>query len=322
MLNKNHVIRSQSLSQQCLRNFSHSSCNRRYNPRRAASPPTLPEHEGQLDPSRPSQALPLPPILDSKVISAKRRLTNSLPKPPQNVADLTDFQKRLAANPYAQALATPVRSCSFTEARLPQHFLLPLKTEFHRQEGSKDTTKLLPTLTLQTEKTSRGLKTSVINSRALLNRLGKKKAFHRLINRDMHDRFKVKDKRNWSWPEGIDSLVLQHLRQSVFAKLKWAFDTPTARLVTSLEKLGEGSADASCTLLLRRDECSTAVDGDLLPAFDLNILLGEDLVTLLVQGTSFADCRAVALADSHPTTAMRVRLLKLQAFMDDSIERT
>lgn len=100
MLHSNHVIQSQPLRKQCLRNFSQSSCNRRYDPRRAASPPTLPEHEDQLAPSRPSQALPLPPILDSKVINVKRSFTNSLPKPAQNATDLTDFQKRLAANPY------------------------------------------------------------------------------------------------------------------------------------------------------------------------------------------------------------------------------
>lgn len=181
----------------------------------------------------------------------------------------------------------------------------------------------MPTLTLQTIKTSRGPKTSVINSRALLSRLGKKKAFHRLINRDMHDRFKVKDKRDWSWPEGIDSLVLQHLRQSLFAKLKWAFDTPKARLISPMEKLGEDTAGESCTLLLRRDDdgSSTAEEQVSPTAFDLKVLLGEDLVTLLIQGTSFADCRAVALADSQHTTAMHVRLMKLQAFMDDTVEK-
>ncbi|KAI5361742.1 hypothetical protein Slin14017_G084750 [Septoria linicola] len=40
-------------------------------------------------------------------------------------SDLTPFQKELAMNPYARALATPIRLCALSRARLPSHFLLP-----------------------------------------------------------------------------------------------------------------------------------------------------------------------------------------------------
>lgn len=41
----------------------------------------------------------------------------------------TAFQRALEANPYAQALATPVRQCQLSRTRLPSQFLVPFVTE-------------------------------------------------------------------------------------------------------------------------------------------------------------------------------------------------
>lgn len=49
---------------------------------------------------KPSATLPRPPILDAVVVDVKRRMKHQQPKPRQKAADLTEFQKRLAANPH------------------------------------------------------------------------------------------------------------------------------------------------------------------------------------------------------------------------------
>ncbi|KAK5135169.1 hypothetical protein LTR08_005555 [Meristemomyces frigidus] len=73
-----------------------------------------------------ARSLPLPPLLDPVAIAATERYRGA--KPLKAAGGKTEFQRALHMNPYAQALATPVRQCALTTARLPQHFLLPLIT--------------------------------------------------------------------------------------------------------------------------------------------------------------------------------------------------
>ncbi|KAF1988378.1 hypothetical protein K402DRAFT_392124 [Aulographum hederae CBS 113979] len=65
--------------------------------------------------------LPLPPLMDPEKIARKTR--HKQPKATPKEAELTPFQKKLAANPYAHALATPIRLCNITGAHLPTAFL-------------------------------------------------------------------------------------------------------------------------------------------------------------------------------------------------------
>lgn len=103
MLEKINAIRSRQLSKpwQCGR----SHCLRRYyyQPRRDPSPSSLARDKNATDTSRPSSNLPLPPVLDPEAVDAELRLANKHPKPLQDTANLTDFQKRLANNPYGTA---------------------------------------------------------------------------------------------------------------------------------------------------------------------------------------------------------------------------
>lgn len=149
----------------------------------------------------------------------------------------------------------------------------------------------------------------------MLRLLDKKKNWHRLINRDIQDYYRMRDKKDWTWPTDMDMLVLQHLRQEVVAKLAWAFRMPRAGLVAPMDELDAGSSEAACILRLRIHEGSVANDHDI-PVFDIQALLGEDSVKELILDTEFADADAVAVANSQPTTVMRVRLLRLQDFLN------
>ncbi|KAL8842662.1 MAG: hypothetical protein Q9170_000437 [Blastenia crenularia] len=65
--------------------------------------------------------LPMSPLMNPDLQAARNRYKTPKPEPS---GELSDFQKRLSKNIYAQALATPVRNCAVTGVRLPNHFLL------------------------------------------------------------------------------------------------------------------------------------------------------------------------------------------------------
>ncbi|KAJ8065799.1 hypothetical protein OCU04_006462 [Sclerotinia nivalis] len=65
--------------------------------------------------------LPLSPLMDPLFHEARNR--HSAPKPQPSKEERTPFQEQLAKNPYALALATPVRQCSATQLSLPSFFL-------------------------------------------------------------------------------------------------------------------------------------------------------------------------------------------------------
>lgn len=100
MLDKINAVRSRHLSKPWQCGMSH--CLRRYyyRPRHDPSLSSFARDKNVTDASRPSSNLPLPPILDPEAVDAKLRLANKHPKPLQDTANLTDFQKRLARNPY------------------------------------------------------------------------------------------------------------------------------------------------------------------------------------------------------------------------------
>jgi hypothetical protein len=89
----------------------------------ASAPPT--------ESKRPS--LPLSPLMDPSVIFAKTKY--KAPKPLPNKETQTDFQRALAKNPYALALATPVRKCRVFETHLPLFFLQPFTLMEHPKTG-------------------------------------------------------------------------------------------------------------------------------------------------------------------------------------------
>ncbi|KAI9838529.1 MAG: hypothetical protein M1819_004837 [Sarea resinae] len=101
-----------------------------HNGETAAAPSSQGEMQRKPRSRRP---LPLPPFLDPERIEAKqrhRRPKDGSEKP------RTPFQDRLANNPYAQALATPVRFCPVTQVRLPKYFLIPFTVKPHPSTGA------------------------------------------------------------------------------------------------------------------------------------------------------------------------------------------
>ncbi|KAL8975640.1 MAG: hypothetical protein Q9197_000115 [Variospora fuerteventurae] len=76
--------------------------------------------------------LPLSPLMDPKLQNARNRYKTPKPEPSR---EPSEFQKRLSKNPYASALATPVRSCAITGVRLPNQFLIDFGLAPHPKTG-------------------------------------------------------------------------------------------------------------------------------------------------------------------------------------------
>ena len=85
------------------------------------------DSEDRSKPYKPRH-LPVSPFMDPEAIAARQK--HHLPKlPPSKTPTL--FQQQLSKNPYAQALATPMRLCQLTKFRLPNYFLQDFQLMAH-----------------------------------------------------------------------------------------------------------------------------------------------------------------------------------------------
>ncbi|KAF2758121.1 hypothetical protein EJ05DRAFT_476382 [Pseudovirgaria hyperparasitica] len=135
------LCRSRLLVQQCrtaprvwTQHFNLSA--RLFNDKDSAQDDGLPTQRVRLGNNAP---LPLPPLLNTVVKAARRRWTR--PKPLPTPADITPFRERINNNPYAHALAMPVRQCSVTQQNLPSFFMRNLTI---KRDPSTDTEWFLP----------------------------------------------------------------------------------------------------------------------------------------------------------------------------------
>ncbi|KAK4100144.1 hypothetical protein N658DRAFT_497611 [Parathielavia hyrcaniae] len=77
--------------------------------------------------------LPVSPLMDPSFHKARRKFIE--PKPTHSGYRRTKFQQQLARNPYAKALATPVRRCPITDTSLPSFFLERFNLVSHPDTG-------------------------------------------------------------------------------------------------------------------------------------------------------------------------------------------
>ncbi|KAL7896223.1 hypothetical protein HDV63DRAFT_171063 [Trichoderma sp. SZMC 28014] len=75
--------------------------------------------------------LPISPIFDPAWMQARRKIAKSAPGPP-----LGRFRRKLANNPFAQALATPIRRCPNSATSLPRYFLQDFEMIRHPETGA------------------------------------------------------------------------------------------------------------------------------------------------------------------------------------------
>ncbi|VUC37364.1 unnamed protein product [Clonostachys rosea] len=71
-------------------------------------------------------SLPISPLFDPHWIGPRRRQRKTEPSKPMG-----RFRKKLALNPFARALASPIRFCSLTSRALPRYFLQDMEVVRH-----------------------------------------------------------------------------------------------------------------------------------------------------------------------------------------------
>jgi hypothetical protein len=223
----------------------------------------------------------------------------------QPLDSLTPFRKAVAANPYANALATPIRQCNFTGARLPSHHLLPFTTIFRRDGKDKLVPHLAPAD--ETKQTSRAY---VVNSSEMLTRLGQKRNWQRLLGHEL--KFGLKNRSDYQWPSQIDQMILAQLRSTVVRKLAWVLGKPKSNLVLPFKSASE--CPPSATILHLREGTSSDSSSNANTEYHLMYLLDSELDGLL-KGTSYADKDTLLLAHSYMTVSAHVALARLALFL-------
>ncbi|KAF4121888.1 Thioesterase domain [Geosmithia morbida] len=74
--------------------------------------------------------LPISPVFDPAWIQSRRRQ-----RKPDAGKPTGRFRRKLRLNPYARALATPIRTCAFTDTALPRYFLQDIEIVSHPTTG-------------------------------------------------------------------------------------------------------------------------------------------------------------------------------------------
>jgi hypothetical protein len=226
----------------------------------------------------------------------------------QSLDSLTPFRKTVAANPYANALATPVRQCNFTAARLPSHYLLAFCTVFrHGAFPDKAVPYLVPA-----ESSTQTSHSYMFNSSQLLKRLGVKHSWQRLLGHNL--KYGLKSRNDYRWPSQINHDILHGLRKVAVAKLAWIFNHQKSALIMPLDFTKECPASA-CILHLREHDHSSCRSDQSTTEYHLHNLLGAELVAQLVKDTSLADHDALILAQSYMTLSAHTALARLSTFM-------
>ncbi|KAH7032876.1 uncharacterized protein B0I36DRAFT_320221 [Microdochium trichocladiopsis] len=101
----------------------------------------MPLHEFDIDPKEREirtavGTMPLSPIMDPTFWEAKQRFKKAKPKPGQARDESkkegnNSVERQFRKNPYAMALATPMRQCGMTKVRLPNFFLQDFNLLLH-----------------------------------------------------------------------------------------------------------------------------------------------------------------------------------------------
>ncbi|XP_014551192.1 hypothetical protein COCVIDRAFT_113533 [Bipolaris victoriae FI3] len=191
--------------------------------------------------------LPLPPLLDPLVLEQRSRFEQRKEIP--NVANFTTFQKRLWENPFAHALASPVRQCRSTQISLPVAFLTSLHPRPH---PTTQDPWLLP-VSLTTDTKHLGPPYRFLGRHLVAAHLSKSKAWQKVLNSRMSEKLGAHNLKNIVWREDMADFILEMMRKRLADRLAWYFGF-RGRLIPvpspRTEDI-EDVEDVSCVLIFR-----------------------------------------------------------------------
>lgn len=292
------------------------------------------------------RSLPISPILDPTLIAAKGRHRNTKRDPPNKVEDLTPLQRALRRNPYAQALATPVRLEVITGAFLPRHFLQAFGTVFKHpasspsdSEAATDTeSKAVPHIV--PVPSTRPDRLYILNTYSTIAALNTKYSWQRLIKPELMDKLGYNQKKVWKWDLKMAEIVLQKLKHIVSFKLRG--------VLMHTEPAVDGNESASGIVILDErkevEDTETHKRGTISDlglaaivlfkpvseeemarlrkestegqVYDLCALLSEKNAARIKRGTKWENVRMIGLSIAGPSTVERKNVRMVVAGLD------
>ncbi len=266
-----------------------------------------------------NKSLPLPPFIDPIVMGAKRRYKT--PKLESEEDTLTDFRRELASNPYgmyrlcdralhtahvgiAQALATTIRQCNVSKARLPTHFLQPFSTvlpepsiSMKEAMSGTQTTRPRPTLVPVTARTNHRYGTSwgsssyVLNHSTMTDYLNKRKNWTTVVTLRMQEAYlkrvgrkRVKVSDEWVWKANMPERIREQLEANVVRGIKEMLQDESGELYIErrqIENMPRTGMAAIVELGPPSDVLSTPDGKATIPIYRLPDLLGYEAFSSL-----------------------------------------
>ncbi|TKA43695.1 hypothetical protein B0A54_05478 [Friedmanniomyces endolithicus] len=285
------------------------------------------------------RSLPLPPILDPVVEEAKER--HHEPRPYQLYGPRTKMQAEIDMNPFAQALATPVRQCQLTSARLPSHFLQPLAARIQSQAANSEpsstsSSRLLVRLVPEPKRVAPDDPSSVVRNYLLAHR----SVFDFVTTRArwpvlLTERVKawiarktgrksnsISAQKDVQWDADTAEQVLMSMRERVRYMQAWHEREKNWRIedgpVTSLLAL-QSHEDEELTSALRQTSPPHGEGHGEIEIHNLAQLLGNEEVTLGDLGASWAlmakGAKYLAVLESTRSVELKMAIMTLEAYL-------
>ncbi|KAL5116810.1 hypothetical protein ACEQ8H_005291 [Pleosporales sp. CAS-2024a] len=192
-----------------------------------------------------AKELPLPPLLDSIALEDRMQWEN--PKARPRAADLTPFQRKLQANAYAHALASPVRQCRATQIYLPMALLISLHARPH---PTTQDPWLVP-VSFTTDEKHLGPPYRFICSQLVAAQLGTKKQWQRGIYSRMEEKLGSDLLKRMVWREDTPELILELMQKELVKKLSWnlSFRGRLTPVASPMAEDIKNVANVSCVLV-------------------------------------------------------------------------
>ncbi|KAL2191662.1 hypothetical protein L209DRAFT_673870 [Thermothelomyces heterothallicus CBS 203.75] len=311
----------------------------------------------QIDPDKKTVKtavgeLPLSPLMDPAFHEARQRFAKA--KPSRTEYKLTKFQRHLRRNPYAKALATPVRKCPITTTALPNFFLQRFALIAHPETKKPwfvphDLETKAPKADGPTPRTrnceKRGPSAYTLSSQRLLQELQREKSpyfklYKKLLRMSDHGNTRLGSLiTTATWRSDMDAVVLELLRRRVVEGLchfSNMTDKAGRKYVVKCERWDDvkNLKHRGCLLYLGLpDESSSgstsgyvpprlaAMDmgavkfGSKLAVHNLPELLGEEHVSQLRRGSTLLRDGSLYLLGRRATVNLQMMLWKLQGYM-------
>lgn len=283
--------------------------------------------------------LPLSPVMDPVAVEARERHKKPKSPPSKKEETLSAFSRELEKNEFARALATPVRRCNVTRARLPSHFLLPFVAKIPPAEelrpvpgeaqNAQSKSTLKPAVLFKpqvpasyalatehvVEELERGKWTTLVTER-LKRRLA-------LRLRKSAERTRTGKEWTFHYAGRLSNIVHEELSAVVVRSLRWCFEYEDETLVASLPT-GSNKCpdDVACIIRLPSADLVQVSNASL---FDAEKLLTEEQQRLLqdmVEQKTASETAALALLRHPQTIVTLLSLEKLKNYLSTRATKT